>query len=115
MNKSLLFLILTCVFEVLWVFGFNIASEPWHWILIVGIIACDFYFLSRACEALPTGTVYAIFAGAGTVGSALMDIYVFDGSFSVQKALFMLLIVLGVIMLKLSDNKDEKQKQKGAA
>ncbi|SDC81324.1 paired small multidrug resistance pump [Terribacillus halophilus] len=115
MNKSLIFLVLTCLFELLWVFGFNVAYSPWHWIVIGGVILLDFYFLSKACESLPTGTVYAIFAGAGTIGSALMDIYIFDGSFNVMKALFMLLIVAGVIMLKLSDNKDAKQKQKGAA
>ncbi len=56
---------LTSLFELFWIFGFNVANSWWHWIIIVSIIAIDFHFLSKACEKLPTGTVYAIFAGAG--------------------------------------------------
>lgn len=104
MNKGWIFVILTCLFELFWVFGFNVASTWWHWLLIVLIIIVDFYFLAKACETLPTGTVYAIFAAAGTVGTALMDIYIFEGSFSLVKGFFMSMLVFGVILLKLSDN-----------
>ncbi|MFB4212728.1 multidrug efflux SMR transporter [Shouchella sp. JSM 1781072] len=104
MNKGWIFVILTSLFELFWVFGFNVASTWWHWLLIVLIIIVDFYFLAKACETLPTGTVYAIFAAAGTVGTALMDIYIFEGSFSLVKGFFMSMLVFGVILLKLSDN-----------
>lgn len=104
MNRGWIFVILTCLFELFWVFGFNVASTWWHWLLIVIIIIIDFYFLAKACETLPTGTVYAIFAAAGTVGTALMDIYIFEGSFSLVKGFFMSMLVFGVILLKLSDN-----------
>ncbi len=68
------------------------------------LIATDFHFLSKACENLPTGTVYAIFAGAGTIGTTLMDIFIFEGEFNTMKAIFMFILVLGVIGLKLADN-----------
>lgn len=77
MNKAWIYVMFTCLFELFWVFGFNVATTWWHWIIVIAIIITDFYFLSKACETLPTGTVYAIFAAGGTVGTALMDIFIF--------------------------------------
>ncbi|WP_342428941.1 SMR family transporter [Paenibacillus sp. FSL L8-0158] len=113
MNKGWIFVILTSLFELLWVFGFNVANTWWHWVIIITIIIIDMQFLSKACESLPTGTVYAIFAAAGTVGTALMDIIIFDAEFSVAKGLFMGILVIGVIALKLFDNKPESGSAKG--
>nr|WP_036621684.1 multidrug efflux SMR transporter [Paenibacillus alvei] len=115
MNRSWMYVMLTCLFELLWVFGFNMASSWWHWAIILGIIAVDFHFLAKACEKLPTGTVYAIFAGAGTVGTALMDVLFFGGSLSIGKIGFMIVLVAGVIGLKLADQAVTDHKQKGVA
>ncbi|CAI8728750.1 MULTISPECIES: DMT family transporter [Bacillus] len=115
-NKAWLYVILTCIFEVFWVFGFNTAHVWWHWAIILGIIVVDFHMLSKACEHLATGTVYAVFAGAGTVGTFLMDVFLFGGSFSLGKLFFIVMIVAGVIGLKLADNKEvEEEVMKGAA
>ncbi|MGM8366378.1 DMT family transporter [Virgibacillus sp. W0181] len=104
MDRAWIYVILTSLFELVWIFGFNVASAWWHWIIIIPIIFLDFMFLSKACEKLPTGTVYAIFAAAGTVGTALMDIFIFDRDFSFAKGFFIIVIVAGVIALKLADN-----------
>jgi len=104
MQKEWLYVGLTSLFELFWIFGFNVASPWWHWIIIVSIIAIDFHFLSKACENLPTGTVYAIFAGAGAIGTTLMDIFIFDGEFNAIKGIFMFILISGVIGLKLADN-----------
>lgn len=109
MKKEWMYVVLTSLFELLWVFGFNVASSWWHWIIIVTIIAIDFHFLSKACESLPTGTVYAIFAGAGAIGTTLMDIFIFEGEFNAIKGLFMIILLLGVIGLKLADNSSKEQ------
>ncbi|ATO50026.1 DMT family transporter [Brevibacillus laterosporus] len=115
MNKAWIYVILTCLFELFWVYAFNVATTWWHWAIVGVIIIADFYLLSKACETLPTGTVYAIFAAAGTVGTALMDIFIFEGLFSLAKGLFMGLLVIGVISLKLADNKGEDAQGKGVA
>lgn len=104
MQKEWMYVGLTSLFELFWIFGFNVANSWWHWIIIVSIIAVDFHFLSKACEKLPTGTVYAIFAGAGAIGTTLMDIFIFNGDFNAIKGIFMVILVLGVIGLKLADN-----------
>lgn len=99
MNKSWIFVGLTSLAELIWIYGFNVASTWWHWAIIIPIIVIDFWFLAKACEGLPTGTVYAIFAAAGTVGTALMDVYLFNETLTGEKIMFISVIVLGVILL----------------
>lgn len=105
MNKSWLYVIITCLLEMVWVFGFRTADHTWQWVLLIGVIFIDFYFLTKACEKLPTGTVYAVFAGAGSIGTVVMDAFLFGGSVNVLTLLFIGLLVTGVIGLKLADNK----------
>lgn len=76
-NKSWLFVILTSIFELVWLYGFNVASVWWHWIIIIVFVILDLQFLAKACEGLPTGTVYAVFAACGTIGTILMDVFLF--------------------------------------
>lgn len=115
MEKKWLYVALTSFFELVWLYGFNVASSWWHWLFIVIFIFIDFHFLTKACEQLPTGTVYAIFAGIGTVGTALMDVYLFGGQLSFGKIIFILILVVGVIGLNLADKVEEEKKQKGIA
>lgn len=103
MNKAWLFVVLTSIAELIWIYGFNVANVWWHWAIIIPIIIVDFWLLAKACEGLPTGTVYAIFAAAGTVGTALMDVYIFDGVLTMQKLLFISVIVVGVMLLNVAD------------
>lgn len=105
----------TSFFELVWIFGFNVASAWWHWIFIILFIFIDFHFLTKACECLPTGTVYAIFAGIGTVGVALMDVLFFGQTLSVAKIAFIVVIVIGVMGLNIADSIDEKKATKGLA
>jgi paired small multidrug resistance pump len=115
MNKAWIYVGLTCLFELFWVYGFNTADNWWQWIIVIAIIFIDFHFLPEACKTLPTGTVYAIFSGVGTIGTVVMDAYLFGGSFSMGKLLFVAVIIIGVIGLNLTDNKEEKEALKGAA
>lgn len=107
MSRAWLYVILTSVFELFWIYGFNVASVWWHWMIIIPLIIVDFIFLSKATETLPTGTVYAIFAAAGTVGTALMDIFLFAGHFNLSMGIFIAVIVVGVISLNVADAKAE--------
>ncbi|EQB38597.1 MULTISPECIES: DMT family transporter [Virgibacillus] len=109
MNKSWIYVVLTSVFELIWIYGFNTATDWWHWALIIAAIFLDLHFLSKACEGIPTGTVYAIFAAAGTVGTALMDVYIFGGSLNMGKIIFMIVLVAGVVGLKLSDQPSKQE------
>lgn len=114
MNKAWIYVILTCLFEIFWVFGFNFATNWWHWGLVVIVIIMDLQFFRKACEKLPTGTVYAIFASMGTIGTALMDVYLFNGSLNLGKIFFIMLLIAGVVGLKLADTADERRVKGGS-
>lgn len=109
MNKAWIYVLLTCFFELIWVYGFNKATTWWHWLIVIAVIIIDFYFLPKACETLPTGTVYAVFAAVGTVGTVLMDVFLFGGSFSIGKLFFVAVLITGVICLNIADNVEEKK------
>ncbi|HLR14256.1 MAG TPA: multidrug efflux SMR transporter [Bacillota bacterium] len=113
MRNPWIYVALTSFFELVWIFGFNVASVWWHWIPIVIFIFIDFHFLTKACEQLPTGTVYAVFAAVGTVGTACMDIFFFGEQFSVAKIFFITLLIIGVIWLKLADEDDQQDTKEG--
>lgn len=108
MEKSWIYVALTSMSEWVWIYGFNKASTWWYWILIIAFILLDLHFLSKACESLPTGTVYAIFAGTGTLGTFLMDVFLFDKQIGAGKVLFIIMVLGGVVGLKLSDNYTSK-------
>ena len=100
-----MFVALTCLFELLWVYGFNTASKGWQWGLVLAGRGLDFYFLFRACQSLPTGTVYAVFAAVGAAGTVLMDRFLFQEPLSAGQVICMAILVSGVVILKLSDEK----------
>lgn len=113
MRNPWIYVALTSFFELVWIFGFNVASIWWHWIFIISFIFIDFYFLTKACEQLPTGTVYAIFAAAGTVGTACMDVFLFGEQFNGWKIFFIALVVIGIIWLKYADDLEETEAKAG--
>lgn len=47
-----MYVILTCLFELLWIYGFSAAENCFHFLLIAIIILTDFYFLEKACETI---------------------------------------------------------------
>ncbi len=108
MNKAWIYVFLTSISELIWIYGFHTASAWWHWLFIVAFILMDLHFLAKACEYLPTGTVYAIFAGAGTIGTFLMDVFLFGAQVNMIKLFFILMVIGGVVGLKLSDDKKVK-------
>ncbi|MDF7671441.1 SMR family transporter [Orbaceae bacterium ESL0721] len=103
-KSAWIYVILTCFFELSWVLGFQLATEFWHWILILILIFIDFTCLTKACKSIPTGTVYAIFASAGAIGTTLMDALFFGTTIKFSQIIFILLIVIGVVLLKCADN-----------
>lgn len=113
MGKAWMYVALTSFFELVWIFGFNVANAWWHWIFIIAFILIDFHFLAKACELLPTGTVYAVFAGVGTLGTTLMDVFLFNESITLGKIIFIIILVVGVAGLNIADSIDEKKALKG--
>ncbi|GAB4237788.1 MAG: SMR family transporter [Kiloniellaceae bacterium] len=70
-------------------------------IVIVGY-AVAFLLLSQTLKALPVGLTYAIWAGVGVVGVALVGVFVFDEIMTPMKVAGIALIILGVVLVQTS-------------
>lgn len=101
MNRSWTFLLLAGPIEVLWTIGLKHSSTWLSWLGTALLIYVSFALLMKAARTLPVATVYAVFTGAGTAGTVLIDMLVFGEAFSWMKILFILLLLTGVIGLKL--------------
>ncbi len=67
--------------------------------IVVGGYALAFYLLALTLKTLPVGFVYAIWAGLGVVGVALVGVTVFGEAMTVTKTAGMALIVAGVVLV----------------
>mgnify|MGYP001431416344 CR=1 FL=1 len=103
-----LYVFLAAVVEVFWVIGLRYSSNVWEWAGTVIMIIFSFYFVIKACEKLPDGTVYAVFTGSGAAAIVIIDFLVFGANFSIVKVLLIGLIIVGVIGVKLT-TADKKQ------
>src|SRR5450830_1767448 len=69
----------------------------------VGAAACSVLFLTLAMRNLPAGTAYAIWTGTGSVGVAVLGIYLFNDALSPLRLLCIALIIAGTIGLRMLD------------
>lgn len=93
---------LAAVVEIFWVVGLRYSETPLQWSGTVVAIVFSFYFIIKACEKLPSGTVYAVFTGSGAAAILLVDIFVFKAGFTWVTLSFIGLIVIGVVGIKLT-------------
>lgn len=70
--------------------------------LAVLFILSSFYCFSQALRTIPIGTAYAVWAGIGAAGTALVGILFFGDSYPLLRILSLLAIVLGIIGLKFA-------------
>ncbi|MGB3502558.1 MAG: quaternary ammonium compound efflux SMR transporter SugE [Mesorhizobium sp.] len=98
------YLVIAGVFEIGWAVGLKYTdgfSKPLPTVLTVGAMAISLWMLGLALKDLPIGTAYAIWTGIGTVGTALLGIWLFGDPATVLRLLCIALIVSGIIGLKL--------------
>lgn len=104
-----IYVLFAAIVEVFWVIGLKFSDSLIEWLGTVVAIIFSFYFIIKACEKLPSGTVYAVFTGSGAAVIALIDFTVFGEEFSISKALFIGLIIIGVIGIKLTTEQEPKR------
>ncbi|TNC52887.1 quaternary ammonium compound efflux SMR transporter SugE [Rubellimicrobium rubrum] len=97
-------LVLAGVFEVGWAVGLKYTAgftRLWPTLGTVAAMAVSLGLLGLALRTLPLGTAYAVWTGVGTVGTALLGIWLFEEAASVARLLCIGLIVAGIVGLKL--------------
>lgn len=75
----------------------------WSGVAIVFFL-CTLFFLSVALKSIDVGIGYAVWAGIGAVGAALLGPVFFDETMTIAKGFWLAIIIGGVIWLKLADS-----------
>lgn len=100
-----LYLLIASVFEVGWPLGLKIATNNQYrilWIIFAIIaMALSGIFLYFAQKQIPIGTAYAIWTGIGASCTFLIGVLIFHDTMNLMRALGVLLIIAGVVLLKL--------------
>ncbi|MFF1377435.1 DMT family transporter [Streptomyces sp. NPDC058308] len=91
--------------------GFTVLS--WSLIAVVFFLL-TLFALSLALRTIDVGIGYAVWAGIGAVGAALLGPLFFDETLTPVKALWLTLIIGGVVWLKLSDGPEQTQTEQPA-
>lgn len=105
---SWIYLIIAGVFEIGWPIGLKMSQAPENRLagILLAVVAIVFsgVFLWLAQRQIPIGTAYAVWTGIGAAGTFFAGVWFFGDPASVLRYLGVLLIVLGVIVLKLTNH-----------
>jgi quaternary ammonium compound-resistance protein SugE len=105
--RAWLVLLLAGVFEV--GYALSVGGSHGFSVLSWSLVAVVFFLLtlltlSIALRTIDLGIGYAVWAGIGAVGAALLGPVFFDETLTPAKACWLAVIVIGVVWLKLSDS-----------
>jgi paired small multidrug resistance pump len=100
-SKAWLFVIIAGLLEIVWASGFKYEEVPSLVVLIAILLSFD--LIIRATKVIPVGTVYAVFAGIGTIGTVIVEVVFENGSVSPLRVALILLLLACIIGLKLTN------------
>lgn len=96
------------IIEIFWVLGLRYSTTITMWIGTIIAIILSFNFIIKSVESLPSGTVYAVFTGSGAAMIAIIDFLFLDSTFTVAKAVFIGLIIFGVVGIQLTTTENKR-------
>ncbi|WP_302486793.1 multidrug efflux SMR transporter [uncultured Megamonas sp.] len=108
MNIGWLKIIGATFFELMWVTGLKYAVLPIEWLVTILAILGSSYCLITAGNTLPVGTAYSVFVGLSAIGTILIEFLFFNLSPTFWQLFFMFTLILGIIGLKLINEKVER-------
>ena len=100
-------LLVAGVFEVGYALSVNGSegfTNPLWSIIAIVFFLFTLFFLSVALKKIDVGIGYAVWAGIGAIGAAVFGPMFFDETLTAVKALWLAVIIGGVIWLKLADS-----------
>lgn len=99
-SKAWLYVIIGGLLEVIWASGFKYEAIPP--IIVIISLLTSFDLIIKAAKVLPIGTVYAVFAGMGTIGTTIVEVIFSGGIVSPLRIAFILLLLACIVGLKLT-------------
>ena len=97
-------LLVAGLLEIGWALGLKYTdgwTRLWPSVLTIATMVASMYLLAYAVRTLPVGTAYAIWTGIGSVGVALIGIWLFGESAAIARLACIGLIVAGIVGLKM--------------
>lgn len=103
MSSAWLMLFFAGILEICWATGLKYSEGfsrlgPSVFTLIT--LAGSMYLLAKAAQNIPLGTAYAVWVGIGAIGAGILGITLFKEPVSIEKIVFMSLLVISIIGLK---------------
>jgi quaternary ammonium compound-resistance protein SugE len=101
---SWIYLFFAGLFEIGWAVGLKYSHGFTRLVPSVATIvamAISVFLLGLALRALPLGTAYAIWTGIGTIGTAILGIFLFSEPAEALRLACIAMIAAGIIGLKL--------------
>ena len=98
-------LLLAGAFEIVWVLGLKHTdgfTRLWPSIGTVLSIALSFAMMAFALKSIPFGTAYAIWAGIGIAGTALVGIVAFGEPATAVRLFSVALVAAGIVGLRVA-------------
>lgn len=99
-----IYLFVAGLMEIAWAIGMKYSegfTRLWPSVFTLAAIGVSLFLLSLALRGIPIGTAYAVWAGIGTVGTALIGIVFFAESTDLLRLASIGLIAVGLVGLKL--------------
>lgn len=100
-------LLLAGALEIAWAYGLkhsNGFTQFWPTLGTVTAIAASYVLMGLSLKAIPFGTAYAIWAGIGVAGTAMLGILAFGEPADTPRLLCLALITTGIVGLKLASS-----------
>jgi quaternary ammonium compound-resistance protein SugE len=99
------YLVFAGLFEIGWAIGLKYTdgfTRPIPTVLTAASMVISVLLLGLALKTLPVGTGYAVWTGIGTVGTAVLGIYLLGEPATAMRLACIGLIVAGILGLKLA-------------
>jgi quaternary ammonium compound-resistance protein SugE len=99
-----IYLFFAGLLEIGWAIGLKYTegfSRPLPTALTIASMIASIVLLGIALKSLPVGTAYAVWTGIGTIGTALLGIYLLGEPATLLRLACIGLILCGIIGLKL--------------
>lgn len=105
--KGWLFIIAGGLFETSWAYTMKMSEGfteiPWIVATLV-LLAISMILLNEGFRRnVPVGAGYSVWVGIGAVGSAITGVLLFDDPLTIARAVFIAMIIGGVIGLHMTD------------
>ena len=98
-----IYLIIAGILEIGFTTSMKLSNNftNYKWVAVfLSCIVVSFYFVNKACQTLPLGTVYAVWTGIGAVGTVAVGMIYFDEPVNFWRIFFISTLILSIIGLK---------------